>query len=90
MNNNRVTKEDITAAIADVRYIVDGTLTVAIVTLKNGSKHVGESACVDPANFDKEKGETYALERAINASIWPAMGFALLDRNYRTVQGEAS
>lgn len=90
MNNNRITMDDIKAAIADVKYTVDGTLTIAVVTLTNGSKHVGESACVDPANFNKELGEEYALKNAIDTSIWKCMGFALLDRNYRSTQLKAS
>lgn len=37
MNNNRITMDDIKAAITDVKYTVDGTLTVAVVTLRSKS-----------------------------------------------------
>ncbi len=81
MNDNRITKEQIIGEIATTRYLVDGTLTLAIVTMRNGFKQVGESACVDPANFDKDLGEKYALENAIS-HLWKPMGYALLDQNF--------
>jgi hypothetical protein len=85
MNNNRVTKEDILAQIGEVRYEVHGKLTLAFVTMANGFQDIGKSACVDPANFNKALGEEYALEDFIQ-NIWPKMGYALQDRNYRAAQ----
>ncbi len=86
MGQNKITRDDILAEIADVRYMVDGTLTIALVTMLNGSKEVGQSACVDPTNFDKALGEKYALQDAIDRGIWPKMGYALLDRIHRAKQ----
>lgn len=89
MNSNRVTKEDILAQIGEVRYEVHGKLTLAFVTMANGFQDIGKSACVDPANFDKALGEEYALEDFIT-NIWPKMGYALQDRNYRAAANQAA
>lgn len=79
--NNAVTPEDVEAAIKSVEYVVlpDGRTTIALITLDNGFTVRGESACVDKANFDKAKGETYALSDA-KRKIWPLLGFRLADR----------
>ena len=35
-------------------------VTLCIIVLENGFKVEGVSACVDPANYDEEKGKAYA------------------------------
>lgn len=54
------------------------TLTICIVVMKNGFTIIGKSAPADPANYNKEVGEKFALEDAMR-QIWPLMGFALRD-----------
>ena len=78
MNKNTVTRETLEDMIVTTRFIVDGTLTVAILTLTNGFKMVGKSACVDACNFDKRTGEVYAKEDAIE-QMWVLAGFALAE-----------
>ena len=54
-------------------------LTVCVLTLSNGYTVTGESACVDPANFDAEIGERVAFENAFN-KIWALEGYLLKQR----------
>lgn len=72
----RVTREDVMASIASERFIYDGTLTICILTLVNGTKLTGESACASPENYNKEIGDKLAKEQAIG-KIWPLLGYEL-------------
>lgn len=61
-------------------YVFPGTtLTVCLLTLKNGYTVLGKSACADPTNFDENVGRHYAREDAIR-DIWPLLGFRLRDQ----------
>ena len=55
------------------------TLTICILTLENGFTVTGESACVDPANYDKVIGERIAKEAAFD-KIWLLEGYLLQER----------
>lgn len=66
-------------AASDVKYVVSGTMTIFIITLPNGYNLVGESACVDPANFDEEIGRSIAYRNA-SQKLWPLEGYALAER----------
>jgi hypothetical protein len=73
----RVTPEKLREVIASVAWIRPlGTLMLCIVTLRNGFNCVGESACVDPANFREEIGRRISYENAIR-KIWPLEGYLL-------------
>lgn len=78
---NSVTKEGIEGKIAkrEFHVIPSTTLTICILTLSNGFSVRGESACVDPANFNREKGEQYAYEDAFS-KIWALEGYLLKQR----------
>ena len=54
-------------------------LTVCFVVMKNGFVVIGKSAPASAANFDAEKGRTFAWEDAIR-QLWPLMGFSLRDQ----------
>lgn len=74
---DKITKEFLESQIVDVKYTLIGeTLTHCAITVKNGFVFTGESACVNPANFDKEIGEKMAYENAFN-SMWLPYGFWL-------------
>src|SRR5687767_6653165 len=75
----RILPADIDAAIKLESYHVDGTLTICILTLQNGFRVTGESACADPANFNEAKGRELAGKQA-REKIWPLLGYALRDR----------
>ncbi|WP_217994470.1 Gp49 family protein [Vreelandella jeotgali] len=81
---NKVTPEAMEARIAATQYThPEGTtLTFCILHLDNGYTVTGESACVDPANFDAELGRKIAHEQAFD-KLWPLFGFLLAEDRYR-------
>jgi hypothetical protein len=77
-----VTKLYIESRILNVRYLrvsESETLTICIIMLDNHYSVRGESACVDPANYDKEIGEKLAYEDAFR-KLWPLFGFLLAEK----------
>jgi hypothetical protein len=81
----RILPADIEAAIRHESFHVDGTLTICILTLQNGFRVTGESACADPANFNEAKGRELAGKQA-REKIWPLLGYALRDRLHKQEQ----
>ena len=61
--------------------VPDTTTTACWAILPNGFQvGYGESACVDPENFDVALGEKYAKERAVNEAkntLWKLEGYLL-------------
>lgn len=55
------------------------TLTICVLTLKNGFSLRGESACADPRAFNAEKGREFARRDAIQKA-WPLEGYLLRQR----------
>lgn len=85
---NKVTKEDLEHLVAksSVEYAVFGNkLTVAVITLPSNFKVTGEASCVDASNFDKELGEKYALENAVE-KLWELEGYLLAERLYHRAE----
>ncbi len=74
----RLTPEHIDAVITGEEYHVfpGSQLTVCCLTLQNGFTVTGESACVSPENFDAEKGQEVAKDKAKN-KIWELEGYLL-------------
>ena len=62
-------------------HVGDGKTTGCYSYLSNGFQIAyGDSACVDPNNFDQELGEKYAKERCVAASkdkLWELEGYLL-------------
>lgn len=87
MTKNTVTKEGIQDKIvARMFTVIPGTtITLCVLTLENGYTVTGESACADPANFDKEKGEAYAEEAAID-KVWPLEGYLLREKLHQSAK----
>lgn len=77
----RLTPVDIDAAIVSEQYHVfpGTTLTVCVLTLRNGFTVTGESAAASPENFDEEVGRGIARKNA-REKIWPLEGYLLRDR----------
>lgn len=77
---NSVTINDIESEIIKETYhVFEGTtVTVCLLTLKNGYQVIGHSACVDPKNFSKELGEQLARGKAVY-KCWELLGFRLRD-----------
>ena len=80
----RVTPDYIKSRIAEIEFNRwPGTMvTLCNITLDNGYSVRGESACVDPTNFDREIGETIAYEDAFK-KLWPLFGFLLAEARHR-------
>lgn len=72
----KLTKEYLENLVENKQFVVfEGTtVTVCLVTLKNGFNLVGKSACLDPNNFDKSDGEQYAYEDAMD-KLWELEGY---------------
>ena len=74
---NKITKEFLESQIISVEYNrLQGTLTHCAITVKSGFVFTGESACVDPNNFDQELGKKFAYEQALD-KMWMPYGFWL-------------
>ena len=81
----RVDKDKNEKVISSVHYKVFETLTICIVTTKNGFQFTGESACVDPKNYRKDLGEEMALKRAIE-KIYMVEGYMLKELQYQAAK----
>lgn len=79
--HDKVTPEDIEAAIMKVDYTVlqDGRTTICLLTLDNGFTVHGESICASISVFDPVKGQEIALRNA-KEQVWKFLGFRLADR----------
>jgi hypothetical protein len=76
----RVMREDILANIADTNYYGPfNTLTICVITMMNGFNVLGESACVDPANYREDIGRKIAYDNAFN-KLWALEGYAMASR----------
>lgn len=81
----RLTPEHIKSCVVDEAYYVfpGTTVTIALLTLKNGYHVTGESACASPENFNAEIGRMIAHDNAAN-KIWALEGYLLKDKLFRT------
>ena len=55
------------------------TVTICVVTMKNGWMIIGMSAPASPENFDRAHGQKLAYDRCI-MQIWPLMGYQLKEQ----------
>lgn len=81
LNAPRLTPDHIDNTITDEDFHVfpGTTVTVCLLTLRNGFTVVGESACASPENFDEELGRKIARDNARNR-IWQLEGYLLRQR----------
>lgn len=75
----KVTREQIEGLIESEKTFVDGTLTLVVLTLTNGFKVVGQSACVDINEFDAGLGYKIAYDNAFD-KVWKLEGYLLAER----------
>ncbi len=80
---NKVTKDAVKAVIAREEYVnwPNSTLTVCVLTMRNGFHVTGESACVDPANFDAQLGRDLAYEEALGKA-WVLEAYLLAEDRF--------
>jgi predicted kinase len=81
MSIEKVTMDFIEKSVVKTRYVYDDTLTIAIVTLSNGFKVTGESACMNPADYDRKLGKKLALDRALN-KVWALEGYCRMSTSF--------
>lgn len=83
--DNKVSPVRIEELMGSLTYtytlLADGRTTICQATLPNGFNiALGQSACIDPANYDKDLGEKYAKERAdqdARNELWKLEGYRL-------------
>jgi len=76
----RITPDAIDSVIALKEFHqLTGTLTVCVLTLKNGFTVTGESACASPENFNQEIGCKIAFENA-REKVWMLEGYLLKEK----------
>ena len=82
---NKVERDHIQSMVASLDFkfarVEDTTVTGCWSFLPNGFQvGYGESACVDPANYNQADGEKYSKERCVQATInklWELEGYLL-------------
>lgn len=81
---DKVTKEGMEKRIKASNYMVlpDSTVTICNLVLENGFSMRGESACVDPRNFDMEIGRQIAYRDAFS-KLWQLEGYLLAERRWK-------
>ena len=73
----KLTKEFLESEIERAEYNrMTSTITHCTIVTKSGFTFTGESACVDPNNFDQKIGEKFAYENAFE-KMWLPYGFWL-------------
>jgi len=84
---DHLTEEDIQSKIKDKKFTIleDGKTTICNLYLENGYTVRGESACVNPANFDKALGEEIAYKNAVD-KVWVLEGYLLQENLFRSGQ----
>lgn len=71
-----ITPDFLAGQIASADYInPKPTLTICILTMRNGLYITGKSAVLDPARFDAEIGRKVAYEDAFR-QLWQLEGYA--------------
>ena len=77
LDGKKVTKDFLESEIAETKYTrIGGTLTHCTIYTHDGFAFTGESACVDPAQFDEEIGKQIAYKVAFD-KMYPHYGFLL-------------
>ena len=84
----RVTAEYMKSRISEVKFHKLGpTLTHCTIHLDNKYQVTGESACVNPENYNQEIGEKIAYDNAFS-QLWPLFGFRLAEQNLEREQAK--
>ena len=81
----RVTLDSLSAKIVHEEYSHPSCaphFTIAVLMTENGFVLVGKSAPADAANFDVEKGRTFARDDALR-QLWSLEGYLLREKLHR-------
>ena len=82
----RLSEESVLDAIRSIHYYSYGVFTVCFLTLVNGFIVTGESAVVDPGNFDADTGRMEAYENALD-KVRMLEGYRMKQRMYEQKEG---
>jgi len=80
----KVNLNDIRNKMVDTDYIYRGTLTICIVTMRNGFQVTGISACVDESVYSKARGEAIAFADTID-KLYELEGYLLAEKRHQYV-----
>ena len=84
----KLTLDYIKSLIVNVEYQRFGdTLTVCVLTLRNGFTVTGESACINKADFNADIGQQVAYNNAVD-KIWQLEGYLAVQRNYEATSNK--
>lgn len=74
----KLTVEHLESLVLTEQYHVfpGTTMTVCCLTLKSGFAVIGESACINPDDFDESVGQEIARANAID-KLWALEGYRL-------------
>lgn len=79
----RVSKEQMDRRISSIQFTrMSGTVTICSIMLDNGFSVRGESACVNPENYNEDLGKKYSHDNAYS-KLWAFFGFMLAEDNLR-------
>jgi hypothetical protein len=82
MPGDHITEEYMRGRIKSVDFHrIGATVTLCSITLDNGYSVRGESACVDPANYNQAVGENLSSDDAFR-KLWPIFGFLLAEKRF--------
>ncbi len=81
----KLTLDHLKSLIVNAEYHCFGTMTACVLTLKNGFKVMGKSACINADNFDEAIGKRVAYDDAVE-KIWELEGYLAVQRNYEAKQ----
>lgn len=84
MTDTTITLEHIeNIVVREIFFSVpESTMTICVLELENGFNVTGESAWVDPANYDAEVGRDIARRNAVE-KVWQLEGYLLQERLFR-------
>lgn len=90
LNAPRLTPDHIDAQITGQQFFVfpGTTVTICLLTLRNGFTVTGESACASPENFNEEIGRKIARDQARD-KIWMLEGYLLKEKLHTGEKFEA-
>lgn len=80
-SDNKIDLKDLEALVSDMRFLYDKSLTICIIETRTGFVITGESACIDPANYNQELGERLAYDTALR-KLWPLEAYAKMSRQH--------
>lgn len=87
MKQTKLTPEYIKSLVTHMEYQRFGTLTICLLTLKNGYKVTGQDTCLNEMSFDAETGKKLARYNALD-KVWELERYLETQRIYEAENDE--